>query len=205
MLETEFLPSPVDTLPCADPARTRDRSRAGIRARQKLARAWRPRGGTSPHLQSTAPRRQDRLDLPKLRPALLQAHPRREPHIHGSGAAVRPQQRMPPRRRCQIADRRGSRRLRACVVAAGNARGAPPKKRSSSSDLCRSKARLTARSQWASSHRSATLSSRRSTRNMSTPRLQPRAEAPRTTSHRSGEHWIPIAAATCGTVAPGDE
>jgi RNA polymerase sigma-32 factor len=67
-------------------------------------------------------------------------------------------------------------------------------------DLCRSKARLAAASQWGNRHRSAAQSSRWSTRNMNT-----QDEAPRKTSHPSGGHWIPIAAATFGAAAPADE
>jgi RNA polymerase sigma-32 factor len=68
-------------------------------------------------------------------------------------------------------------------------------------DLCRSKARLAAGGRW---RRSAARSGW-SARNMKTPRLQPKDEAPRKTSHPSGEHWIPIAAATFGAAAPADE
>jgi DNA-directed RNA polymerase sigma subunit (sigma70/sigma32) len=72
-------------------------------------------------------------------------------------------------------------------------------------DLCRLKAGLTARSQWSSSHRSAALSSRRSTRNMNTSRLQPKHEAPRKTSHPSGQHWAPTVAPNFGIAAPAGE
>jgi RNA polymerase sigma factor (sigma-70 family) len=72
-------------------------------------------------------------------------------------------------------------------------------------DFCRLKAGLTARTQWRSWQRSAAPSSRSSTRNMNTPRLQPLDEAPRKTRHPSGEHWIPTAAATFGGAAPADE
>jgi hypothetical protein len=54
--------------------------------------------------------------------------------------------------------------------------------------------------------RSGAYSRSKPRRNTRSPKAgASRAEAPRTTSHPSGEHWIPIAAATCGAVAPADE
>jgi RNA polymerase sigma factor (sigma-70 family) len=70
-------------------------------------------------------------------------------------------------------------------------------------DLCRLKAGLTARSQRIGSHRSAALLPRRSLQNMNTLRLKD--EAPRETSHPSGQHRGPTAAANFGIAAPAAE
>jgi len=80
----KFLPSPVDEPTGTDLAQIRRVLAIEAEQEYALAKSWREHGDEEAErrlITSTAPRRQDRLELPKLRPALLQAHPRSESRL----------------------------------------------------------------------------------------------------------------------------
>jgi RNA polymerase sigma-32 factor len=204
MLETEFLPSPVDAPTGSYLAQIRRVLAIDAEQEYALAKRWREHGDQeaerrliTSHLRLVAKiawsYRSYGLPFSKL--------------IHeGNHALMEAVRRFDPDSGLRLAAFARSRIEGALVdyvlaswpqVQAGSA----TEKMKLFFDLCRLKAGLTARSQGSSSHRSAAPSPRRSTRNMNTPRLQPKDEAPRKTSHPSGQR-APTAVANFGAAAP---
>ena len=204
----KFLPSPVD-----EPVGTylaQIRRVLAIEAEQEyaLAKSWREHGDQEA---------ERRLITSQLRLVAKIAWGYRNYGLHfskliheGNRALMEAVRRFDPDSGCRLAAFARSRIEGALVdyvlaswpqVKAGSA----AKKMKLFFDLCRLKAGLTTRSQRTNSHRSAALSSRRSTRNMNALRLLPKGEAPRKTSHPSGQHCSPTVAPNFGIAAPAGE
>lgn len=208
MLETEFLPSPVD-----EPVGTylaQIRRVLAIEAGQEyaLAKSWLEHGDEEA---------ERRLITSQLRfVAKIAWRYRRyglpfSKLIHeGNRALIEAVRRFDPDSGFRLAAFAGSRiegALVDCVLASWPQvkAGSAANKMKLFFNLCRLKAGLTARSQRGSSHRSAALSPRRSQRNMNTSRLRSKDEAPQKTSHPSGQHCSPTMAPNFGIAAPAAE
>ena len=91
----------------------------GIHAGQELARAWRPRCGAQARHQPSAPGRQDRHGLSRLRPADRRGDLGGQRRPDAGGQALRAGEGLPPRHLCDVVDQGGDPGIHPALVVAG--------------------------------------------------------------------------------------
>ena len=106
-------------LPAGNPQVSDAGAGGGIHAGQALARAWRHRSRAPAGDQPSAPRRQDRHGLSRLRPAGGRADLRGQCRHDAGGQALRPGARLPPGHLCHVVDPRLDPGIHPALLVAG--------------------------------------------------------------------------------------